>query len=210
MNLPHTKYQVTLTLTEPMLGTISKNKEVYAKYIATKAPKGTDIEEEIETVEEIEEKGWTGFHSDSAGIFIFDYMIRGFLKAAGTVLRTELKVSNLKSKIDNYVFVTPRRIRPKRWAPTADGNVETEPSEADGALERPLRAMTALGPRNSLMRSDFVNAGTELSFELLVLRHPEMTEALLQSLFSYGALVGLGQWRNGSYGRFTFTLEKLG
>jgi len=72
---------VKLTLIEPMLGTIPKNKEIYAKYIADKTTEINKLEE-VETVTEVEESGWTGFHSDEEGIFIYNYMLKGFLKEA--------------------------------------------------------------------------------------------------------------------------------
>ena len=56
------KFAVTITLTEPILGTAPLNKELYAEYIATKMPDNGDASDEIETVEEMTEKGTTGFH----------------------------------------------------------------------------------------------------------------------------------------------------
>lgn len=206
-------YNVKLTLTEPILGTVPKNKDIYTDYIASKAEKAVVltpeqesdteavIQEEIGTVPVDENKGWTGFHSDDEGVFLYDYQIKGFIKEAGNVLKEVagadgVKVGALRSKIDSYVFVFPRRIH-------FGCNILPEP------LERPLRALTAMGPRVTLVRSDQIAAGTVLSFQLRVLPHKEITEALLRQLFDYGAFQGLGQWRNGSYGRFEFELEEI-
>lgn len=181
-------YKVTIRLTEPMLGTIPYNKEVYARFIETKKPQ--EIQEgETETVQEAEEKGWTGFHKDEGGIFIYDYMIRGFLKQAGNTLKDSLKVKNLRAKINDYIFVFPRQIYP---SPSKE--------KADGILERPLRCQTMQGPRTTVVRSDYLTIGTEFSFEVHVLK-PEFVE-YLRLLLDYGQYQGLGQWRNGSYGRF--------
>ena len=125
------KLKVRLTLTENQLGTCPKNKEVYAAYIATKTDDVDKGKEEIQTVQEIEEKGWTGFHQDKQGIFIYDYMIKGFLKNAGNVLKGQKDMKNAVSKIDNFVFVFPRRIYPE-----FEGKPIHEPH---GVLERPLR-----------------------------------------------------------------------
>lgn len=189
------KFKVRIELLEPMLGTVPKNKEVYAKYIATKAPDGEGADE-VESVVDIEEKGWTGFHHSKNGKpFIYNYMIKGFLKSAGNTLKDQLKIKALKSKIDNFVFVGPREI--------ALPDIEPEP------LERPLRAMTAQGPRVSLARSDVIAAGTVLECEITLLKHGEIKEKTLRSLFEYGQFKGLGQWRNADYGRFNFIMEEI-
>ena len=199
---------IMLTLTTEMLGTVTKDPEVYRTYIETKKPEDVN-EAEYLTVEKIEEKGWTGFHRDmiqngdgkmikdpnGRGLFIYDYMIRGFLKHAGNVLKDILKVKNLRSKIDDYVFISPRKIYLGK-------------QEADGVLERPLRAMTMQGPRVTLARSDYVNAGTEINFKIMILPHADIDDKMILELLSYGRLQGLGQFRNGSYGRFTFTASQ--
>lgn len=179
-----------LTLLEHMLGTVPKDKEIYASYIADKTTP-ENLAEELATVQEIEEKGWTGFHSDEKGLFIYDYLVKGFLKEAGNVLKEAAKLKNLRSKIDNYVFIFPRKIYLGKMKP-------------DGVLERPLRAMTMQGPRVTLARSDYVNAGTVIDCEIKLLEHKEITPELINTLMGYGELKGLGQFRNGSYGRFSF------
>jgi len=179
---------VTIELMTPMLGTVPKDKEVYATYIATKRELGVD-EEEIETVEETEEKGWTGFHTDEKGLFVYDYLVKGFLKNAGNVLKDELKIKNFKSKLSNYCFVFPRIIY-------------LGVDKADGVLERPLRAQTQQGPRVALARSDYLKEGRRITFEIGLLKHKEVSMQTIKDLLSYGELQGLGQFRGGGYGRF--------
>jgi len=176
-----------------MLGTVPKNKEVYGSYVATKAPKGVDTEEEIATVEEIEEKGWTGFHKDDKGLFIYSYMIKGFLKSACEVAMANGAVNKIpayKKWFDNLVFINPRKIYFGIDAP-------------DGVLERPLRTMTTKGPRVTVTRSDYIAEDREVEFELEVLKNDKkVTLELVESLFEFGRYVGLGQWRgSGGYGR---------
>ncbi len=62
--------------------------------------------------------------------------------------------------------------------------------------------MTMQGPRVSLARSSYVEEGTELTFTLCWLPHKEFSEAMFKQLFEYGEFAGLGQFRNGGYGRF--------
>lgn len=179
---------IKIRLLTEMLGTVPKDPEIYASYIETKKPEGI-TENESATVEKIEEKGWTGFHSDAQGLFIYDYMIKGFLKHAGNTLKDQLKIKALRSKLDDYLFIFPRRIYLGK-------------QKADGVIERPLRAMTMQGPRVTLARSDYMAAGLELDFEIRLLAHKEITEDTIMTLLKYGELQGLGQFRNGGYGRF--------
>lgn len=194
------KYKVSIELQEPVLGTVPKNKEVYASYIATRAQKLENGAEEIATVQEVEEKGWTGFHQDETGIFVYDYYIRGFLKNAANVLKEQTGIKNSRSKIDNLVFVFPRR---NYWS--RDGKIL---KSADGVIERPLRAQTMQGPRVTLARSDYLSEGSSLEFEIRVIQGKEkIDKGFLESILDYGQLCGLGQFRNGSYGRFSYKLK---
>lgn len=197
------KYKVTLTLTEQMLGTVPKNRDIYASYIATKAPElPTD---ELETVEEVEERGWTGFHRDDhGGLFLFDYQVRGFLKESIDSLREcgEIELKAVRRKIDRFLHVVPRRI------PICDasGKQVTEPA---GVCERPLRAQTMRGERVSLARSDIVAAGATLTFSLVNQWADIFTEDMIRAGLDRGEWLGLGQWRTGGNGRFTYTLERV-
>lgn len=180
------KFKIEL-LTE-MLGTVPKDPEIYKTYIESKKPNDVDEDESL-TVEKIESKGWTGFHLDEKELFIYSYMIKGFLKNAGNVLKDVVKIKALRSKINNYVFISPRKIYLGQ-------------SKPDSVVERPLRVMTAQGPRVSLARSDSINAGKEIEFTVSLIPHKEIKWSVLDELFEYGKLMGLGQFRSGDYGQF--------
>lgn len=183
---------VTLVLIEPMLGTVPYAPEVYRNFIATKAPVPADGEAEVETVEEREERGWTGFHKDEQGLFLYDYQIKGMLKELALIAYpkdNEAKETGMKSKVERFVYVAPRRIYLGQ-------------TEADGVVERPLRASTAQGPRVTVVRSDFIAAGKRVSFSLHILPGP-VKEHHLKTILALGIYRGQGQWRGGGYGRFT-------
>lgn len=180
---------VTIRLLTDMLGTVPKDRAIYTTYIESKRPDGADDVESETVMEDLEEKGWTGFHSDETGLFVYDYFIKGFLKHAGNILKDSLKTKALRSKLSDFLFVFPRRIYLGK-------------SEPDGMIERPLRALTAQGPRVSLARSDFIASGTEITFDIKLIGHKEITLDVLQKLLEYGQFQGLGQFRNGGYGRF--------
>lgn len=104
------------------------------------------------------------------------------------------KLTSFKKVIDGMIFVTPRRI----------------PLNINGGKlgvnERPLRAQTAQGERIALVRSDTCPAGTTLEFTVTVIG--ELPEKTLREWIDYGALRGLGQWRNAGYGTFAYEIEE--
>lgn len=180
---------VTLRLLEPMLGTVPMDPAVYKTFIAGKQEDTVKTEEEVETVpEDIERKGWTTFHKDDEGLFVYDYFVRGFIRNAANVLKDQLGIKNLRGKVTDFVFVRPRRIHLGKKAP-------------DGVVERPLRAMTQQGQRVTLVRSDYVAVGTTLTFQVVILKHKEITRETIEKLLAYGEFQGLGQFRSGGYGR---------
>jgi len=194
-------YHVKLTFTEEILGTVPKDPDIYAGYIADKAALDDEqLAEELATVERIEEKGWTGFHALDGKPILYDYVIKGFLKDACGMLRrvSDTKSSKLrayKKVIDGLVFASPRRIP-----------LMIPKGAKMGVMERPLRAQTAQGERVTLARSDTCPIGTVLEFELTVLG--VVSEKLLREWLDYGQRRGFGQWRNASYGRFEYEMEK--
>jgi hypothetical protein len=195
------RYHVKLSFLEPILGTAPKDKEVYATYIASKDLSREELGEELETVAEVEEKGWTGFHEREGKPFLFNYMIKGFFKDACGALRRcpgmeSKKLTAYRKVIDTLVFIRPREIP----LMLPDG-MEM------GILERPLRAQTAQGERIALARSDTCPAGTTIEFDVLV--QGAVSPDLLNEWFDYGQWRGLGQWRNADWGSFTYELTEL-
>lgn len=189
---------------EPVLGSLPADPDVYTKYIASKAPAPWQQDEEVVAAEEAAikedsgrmEKGLTVFAQDENGLFFYDYHVKGFIKEAGNTMKETVKIKNLRSKIDNYLFIQPRRIYLRR----PDGSHVTE---EDGILERPLRAQTMKGPRVSLAASEKINLPVCLQFTIEVLENgKDVSWKVIRELLDYGRYKGLGQWRNGSWGRF--------
>jgi hypothetical protein len=238
-------YKVEIRLIECLLGTVPRNRPVYAAHIATKAREhaeraqrqaertgdtphwaggepiaeaagqpGVTVEERMaeevatvpeETLEDIERKGWTTFHSDTNGKFLYSYALHGFLKEAGRAVREHRGTKQLQDKVNRYVRPAPRRI----YLP--EEVIENRPAPVDRPLiintetglvcERPLRAHTAMGPRVTVVRSDVIVEGTCISFYLRVLKGGP-SGPILADLFQYGIQSGLGQWRSGGWGAF--------
>lgn len=202
------KANVVLTFTEEMLGSAPLNPEIYTKYIeALKAKRKSMIEgeaadEEAQALPNVDQKG-TGFHRMPSGaLFVYDYAVKGFFKEVSNILKETQGQKALRSKLDNYLFVNPRRIPLER-----NGFPLLAP---DRVLERPLRAMTAQGPRVSLAMSELVEPGTQMRFEVRIIDGSPIThqERLIEACLEYGRdCKGFGQWRNASYGRFDFELK---
>ena len=192
-------YRIKITFTESLLGTVPLNKEIYREYIAgDRDPETLKQELSTLTVDEAMERGTTGFHRLEGSPAIYDYAIKGFFKDACGMMRRvadseSAKLQAFKKVIDGLVFVEPRLI-------------PLEVAGEVGILERPLRAQTAQGERVSLARSQFCPAGTTMEFTVKVLAG--VSEKLLREWLDYGALRGLGQWRNASWGRFECMMRR--
>ncbi len=209
------RFAVTLELFERLLGSSPPDRDIYLRYIAGFTPEGEAIgkrgagsmdqaNEELASLpgaealpDDIEDASKvTVFPRDPEGrLHMWDYQLKGFLKEAGNILKADLKVPALRDKLDNYVYIYPRRILLCR----PDGTAITEP---DLLLRRTLRAFTMQGPRVSMPVSECILDPIRLDFELALLAHDKLDDGILGALLQYGEQKGLGQWRNASNGRF--------
>jgi hypothetical protein len=194
-----------------MLGSLPGDSEIYTKFIASKkAAKDSKVpiteeqlNEELETLHgTVEEdgtvndldKGVTIFAKDENGCpLIYDYVIKGFFKNACKAMREvpdslSKGLSAYKTKIDNLVFVGPRKI----LIHMPEGSQIT-------ICERPLRASTPQGERTALSASECIPAGSWMEFEITCL-NPDMMKRIPEWL-DYGRFNGLGQWHNSGKGR---------
>lgn len=194
-------YNVYLSFTEGLLGTASADQELHDTYIASKAPDAPSRKEEVAAlgVDEVVEKGMTVFPRTEDGMpFLWDYQVKGFFKDAASMLRRipgtqSKKLTAYKKVIDGLVFPQPRRI------------LLDLPAGAEvGELQRPLRAQTAQGERVAIAHSEMCPAGTSMSFQIILL--DETLEKAVREWLDYGALRGIGQWRNSGMGRFEYTM----
>ena len=186
--------RVRVTTTEEMLGTASANPEIHEEFIASKAPDAKSTEEEVAAVgaEEVFEKQMTVFPRVDGRPIMWDYQWKGFMKDCCGALRkvpgTESsKIKAYKKEIDGLIFVMTRAI-PIQF----DGKI--------GKCQRPLRASTAQGERIALASSESIPAGAVMEFTIRCLFDGH--EKAVREWLDYGALRGVGQWRNSSKGRF--------
>jgi len=160
-----------------------------------------------ESMKELDEKGITCFFRNPANgkVCIGSHMILGFMKAAGEAISKTLPKKNgtmlysasyTSSIINQHCSVATKFI---------DSSIDIDRDE-DGNpvyLQRSLRAMTAQGPRVSLAKSETIPEGAEFEFDLRVMKNSPMTSEVIDTLFSYGVMTGIGQWRgSGGKGQF--------
>lgn len=190
------RFTIEFEFTEMMLASSPADAEVYARFIASRREKEAGPDDEIESLPTDERAGWSVFHQDETGIFIFNYKIKGFLKAAAEAM-TGKQITAYKSKIDKWIWVQPRKL----YLTNPAGEVLKKPS---GVYERPLRAMTMQGPRVSVKRSDYVDAGTRCVADIIVLPlgQRDLKTDVLELWLSYGQFGGIGERRNDGFGNF--------
>lgn len=200
-NLENTSRLYRLTGLTPLLGTKAASKSIRTEYIASKAP--TDAlraEEEAEPFD-LDTKGLTVFTRDTRDqLCLMGYQIKGFFKEALIALRPQLGVAAPKGKVDTLVFVEPRYI-----PITRDG---APLLEEDDQLERSLRTDGPMGQRTCLQASEMILDPWEITIEITLFdsrggkTSAPLTWDAIETALEYGAYHGLGQWRNGDYGRF--------
>ncbi len=190
------RLRIRLTLNEEILGSASANPDIHREYIASKSPDPTTIEDEVAAigVDKATDKAMTVFPKHDGKPFMYDYQMKGFFKDACGALRAVPDTLSEEQKaykkiIDGTIFVFPRMIF-------------FAPSGKMGDCQRPLRAETAQGPRIALANSETLPVGTTVEMEILIMN--EKTEPLVREWLDYGALRGLGQWRNSGKGRFSW------
>lgn len=211
-----TELKIKVVFTEPTLGTASGNPDIQEEFIASKAPTATDAAEEVAAIQPVSEqitKASTVFARDAEGsVHCWDYQWKGFFKERvlafielGEI--THLSPWTYRHAIDQFLFVTPRRILFKDTAGNSITGTLT-------MLQRPLRATTMKGDRVALASSEMLPAGTTCEFGVTLIEGERVgkaktktagiNEEQLRACLVYGKVAGFSQWRTGGYGRFTF------
>lgn len=188
---------------QPLLGGVALDKEIFTKYIATKARdfEKENAKEDVDNVIDENEKV-TGFYRDvdTGNVIIKGYQIKGFMKEAAKALKDQLGLASCVSKIDNFVFIAEDNIpvmRGGEWI-----------KQPDNFLERPLRGETPQGPRVSLAKSEQICGDWYIDITVKVIENKKTAKSValdmgvVEELLSYGQFKGLLQWRNAGYGSF--------
>lgn len=205
MNITERTYR--LTGISPLLGSQPADKEIRKNYIASKAP---DADAENALLPEEDMTGVTVFLRDGGSLCLMGYVVNGYLKESIAAMGLENGVKMPASKVDKYAFC-------KSVEPISTTGLETlhlrrgvdAITEPDRVLERPLRGMTMQGPRIALASSELVDLPWSIEVKIALLENAgtkqskALTWDVIEDALAYGQFRGLGQWRNGGYGRFT-------
>lgn len=156
------------------------------------------LEELPEIADEKAAKAWCRFKRDETGPYIEGRCLKAALKESANVIKSLVKVRGkngedaaakaLKSKFAECVFVEEQRVYlcGQDGKPLA-GDLDTE--------ERPVHAMTPMGPRTSLKRTD-VAKNVKIQFSVLLAKTGAVSEKALFSALTYLERGGIGADRS--------------
>ena len=210
------KMRVRVTFTEETLGTQPNDEEIYTKFIASKAPDATTVEEEVAAIgkEEYEEKQMTVFpRNDKGEPFVYDYQWKGFFKEAGRMMN---RVSGSETKklkafvqiINGNIYISAdvpadvKGVIARRKLSRQTIITLPEDNKEMGKCQRALRAQTAQGERQSLACSETVPAGSTCEFTIGLM--DKSVEKAVREWLNYGEVHGMLQWRNSGKGSFVW------
>lgn len=211
-------YKVAIEFTRRVVGALPKNPDVIDAWAQARAKKNNRTEEEAREIAEkikeevqadIVEKSWVCFKSDDTGLYLEDRNIKAMLRECATTLGTFRGTGSVAKRqtFQHGLFVEPERIYFMR-----DGKPITEP---DGQQERAIHVMTAMGPRDSLKREDYIDLPASMEFRIDVVVQTDrkqafITEEILREWFDLGQRIGLGGSRSQQFGKFkVVSFEKV-
>ena len=185
----------------PLLGVTPTTETLLTEFVMSKAKLTEEQQEaEIEAMPQSDIPGLTGFSRNKKDeLCISHHHIKGFFKEALKALRATDKVAAYKTKVDLLIFAEPTLIPLMR-----DGKPIME---EDRIFERPIRIERMTGTQTALCASEAVDDPWYFDVEITLLPDTgsaPLTWAIAEEALGYGAYHGLGQWRSGGYGRFTF------
>ena len=192
-----TTYHLRITFEDEILATCGTN-EYFVTAIAKQDEKEA-IERTNDEYEDIpeEDRPMTVFpRTEDGKPFIYDYLIKGFIKNAAKAFNNiggDKKLTSYKSKIDGGVFIEPRQLV-----------LELPEGKELDICARPLRASTMQGERVTIAKSESAPTGTSLECWIKVM-NPEIKKKLFEYL-DYGYYNGLGQWHNAGKGKFSYEI----
>ena len=193
------KYEVELKFTTPFASSTPKNSKDIALMLEARMPNklpenaipldelAEQVKEEVGATEEVE-RGYATFERDDKGLYYEARCVRAHIKDCANVLQGFQEIKALKSKVANRVYVSPAKIYLGKQKP-------------DGNETRIIHAMTMKGPRSSLKIIDYVTDAT-LRFNLSILDDGIITREILEAIFKYGGVHGMGQERSQDWGKY--------
>jgi len=202
-----TLYSVELQFNDRFAASTPKNPEDIEIILGVRAPSQNSIErrekkgknvtplpelaeqvkEEVQAKEEVE-RGYATFKRDDNGLYYEARCVRAHLKDCANVIAGQLGIKGLKRRLADRVYVEPEKLYIDR-------------KEPDGSETRIVHAMTPRGPRSSFKTFDYAER-PRLGFTLKVLNDGVITKKILEKVFQYGEIHGMGQERGQDMGKY--------
>jgi len=198
-------FDCRIQIKDRLMGGIPHSPELIKGWLGSKFAEEKDRDKiakatasELKEMADSKEDGtWNGFKFDEKeGLYVESRQVKAMIKEAASVLRVKLGIAAFKAKVAERIFIEPDKIFLGRMEP-------------DGREERPISAMTAMGPINALKRTDYIETPV-LEFRIKALNDPLVAknkdkihpEAYLPLLLGYAQDNGFGADRSQGYGQF--------
>lgn len=172
-----------------------------------------------ETLKDLDMRGTTVFFFDPETQLpmIGDHMVYGFLKEAGASLCSRARAKGDKRK--ETILVSKNfthsclntHIRCDQEFIRFDRDIKRYENGDPRYLHRSLRSEDRSTGKKivALIKSEQVEAGAKIEFDLRVQTDSPITEEVLRQLLDEGEFIGFGQWRNAKHGCFEYTMKKV-
>jgi hypothetical protein len=219
------KYAIELTFLRDVLGSQPSDKDIKRTYIANKLQTGrtgvsaeiamNKINEEIENLEldedfvkrtdEIEDKTLTVFFRNKEGKpSLSDIQFRGYIKDQFAFIG---KAEGFLKKKSGEGYSGDDKF--KKWIGDrimfADQYYPLEDNTEIDIYTRPLKVLTARGPRVTLSSSERVKAPFKTKFVLCTT--DDLPRDMIIKVLDRGLWKGIGQMANHQFGTFTYTIK---
>ena len=233
------KLHVTLTFTEPVLGTSPNDEDIYRNFIGDKAPDAPSLEEEVAAlgVDEVTETGMTVFpRNDEGSPILWDYQIKGFFKDACSMLarigKSAAKAEEEKPAEEQPADKAEEGGKPKKVKKASAKKAVNESSKLT-AYKKIIDGLIFVTPRKIPVQFDGKIGYCQRPLRAQTMQGERVTLAMSEEIpanaqiefdvicladehiaavkewLDYGILRGIGQWRNSGKGRFTYTAEEV-
>lgn len=208
------------------IGTNPWDPDIHKSYVSDKITDPVERDRElkslpkVEAADKLEKRGVTVFfrRPEDGQLYIKNHMIKGYLKAAGDAIRIARKLDpeastgkgkgtkwgSISSKVDEHVTIDPIEL-------IVHGKDGLPKTDADGLLVRSLRGETPQGPRVTIVKSEYLEPLSMISYTIYWRDGGPVTRDMIVDMMDQGEVFfGIGQWRNSGKGKFTWRIVEEG
>ena len=197
------RYAVAIQMREWICGGLPKNPDVIASWVKMKTGADDELTEKQtkEAVEALQEEYtqacWNTFPRDEKGLYVWSRQVKALFRESMTMLGFAVKKRGSKQIMQHGLEIK---------GPEHAQRVYLGVDEPTGYVDKTIHVVTPQGPRNALVRVDYVEAST-LKFEVWVF-HTEpqekrhLGEKEVVEMLTFAQENGLGADRSQGHGKF--------